>query len=118
MLLGNSFIDSFSMLVDQYSFLPETAFQIVMRVYRGGGLTKDALYLKGLMELINYLKDGNNVHLLMMGKIRKDYLPIIKDLLQKEILIPPAITPRYLFPEFSPQWKDVKRKGSIFKLIQ
>ena len=118
MLLGNSFIDSFSMLVDQYNFLPETAFTIVMRVYRGGGLTKDALYLKGLMELITYLKDGNNVHLLMMGKIRKDYLPIIKDLLQKEILIPPAVTPRYLFPEFSPQWKDVKRKGSIFKLIQ
>jgi uncharacterized protein (TIGR02421 family) len=118
MLLGNSFIDTFSMLVDQYNFLPETAFTIVMRVYRGGGLTKDALYLKGLMELITYLKDGNNVHLLMMGKIRKDYLPIIKDLLQKEILIPPAVTPRYLFPEFSPQWKDVKRKGSIFKLIQ
>ncbi len=118
MLLGNSFIDTFNMLVEQYSFQPETAFQIVMRVYRGGGLTKDALYLKGIMELLNYLKDGNNVHLLMMGKIRKDYLPIIKDLLQKEILIPPAITPRYLFPEFSPQWKDVKRKGSIFKLIQ
>ena len=118
MLLGNSFIDTFNMLVEQYSFQQETAFQIVMRVYRGGGLTKDALYLKGIMELLNYLKDGNNVHLLMMGKIRKDYLPIIKDLLQKEILIPPAVTPRYLFPEFSAQWKDVKRKGSIFKLIQ
>lgn len=118
MLLGNSFIDTFTMLVDQYSFQTETAFQIVMRVYRGGGLTKDALYLKGIMELLTYLKDGNNVHLLMMGKIRKDYLPIIKDLLQKEILIPPAITPRYLFPDFSPQWKDVKRRGSIFKLIQ
>ncbi|MFZ4260614.1 flavohemoglobin expression-modulating QEGLA motif protein [Sphingobacterium sp. HJSM2_6] len=117
MLLGNNFIDSFDLLVAQYGFKAETAFQIVMRVYRGGGLTKDALYLKGIIELLNYLKDGKNVHLLMMGKIRKDYLPIIKDLLQREVLIPPAITPRYLFPEYSDKWKDAKTKGTIFKLI-
>ncbi|MGM1430252.1 flavohemoglobin expression-modulating QEGLA motif protein [Sphingobacterium lactis] len=117
MLLGNSFSDCFFMLVDQFAFKHETAFQIVMRVYRGGGLTKDALYLKGIMELLTYLKDGNNVHLLMMGKIRKDYLSIIKDLLQKDILVPPKIIPRYLFPDYSEQWKTVKRKGNIFKLI-
>lgn len=117
MLLGSSFRDTFGLLIDQYNFSPETAFQISMRVYRGGGLTKDALYLKGIIELLTYLKEGNNVHLLMMGKIRKDYLPIIKDLLQKEVLIPPAITPRYLFPEYSDKWAEVKTKGSIFKLI-
>src|SRR5690606_11647329 len=37
MLLGNSFIDTFTLLVDQYRFQPETSFQITMRVYRGGG---------------------------------------------------------------------------------
>ena len=116
MLLGNSFTECFTLLVDQFGFRPESAFQIVMRVYRGGGLTKDALYLKGIMELIQYLHEGHNVHLLMMGKIRKDYLPIIKDLLQREILIPPAITPRYLFPEYLEKWKEVKTKASIFKL--
>ncbi len=116
MLLGNSFTDTFAMLVDQFGFKHETSFQIVMRVYRGGGLTKDMLYLKGIMELIEYLKENNNVHLLMMGKIRKDYLPIIKDLLQKEILIPPAITPRFMFPEYLDKWKEVKTKASIFKL--
>lgn len=116
MLLGNSFTDTFAMLVDQFGFKHETSFQIVMRVYRGGGLTKDMLYLKGIMELIEYLKENNNVHLLMMGKIRKDYLPIIKDLLQKEILIPPAITPRFMFPEYLDKWKEVKTKASVFKL--
>ena len=116
MLLGNSFTDTFALLVDQFGFKHETSFQIVMRVYRGGGLTKDMLYLKGIMELIEYLKENNNVHLLMMGKIRKDYLPIIKDLLQKEVLIPPAITPRFMFPEYLDKWKEVKTKASIFKL--
>ena len=116
MLLGNSFTDTFALLVDQFGFKHETSFQIVMRVYRGGGLTKDMLYLKGIMELIEYLKENNNVHLLMMGKIRKDYLPIIKDLLQKEILIPPAITPRFMFPEYLDKWKEVKTKASVFKL--
>jgi len=108
--------DTFALLVDQFGFKHETSFQIVMRVYRGGGLTKDMLYLKGIMELIEYLKENNNVHLLMMGKIRKDYLPIIKDLLQKEVLIPPAITPRFMFPEYLDKWKEVKTKASIFKL--
>lgn len=118
MLLGNAFTETFALLVDQYGFQPQTAFQIVMRVYRGGGLTKDALYLKGIMDLLQYIKDGHNIYLLLMGKIRNDYLPIIKDLLQREVLVPPALTPRYLFPEYSEQWRTVTEKGSIYRLIQ
>lgn len=117
MLLGNTFTDTFDLLIDQYYFQPETAFQLTMRVYRGGGLTKDALYLKGIIELLNYIQEGHQIDLLMMGKIRKDYLPIIKDLLQREILIPPAIIPRYLSAEYRPKWEEVKQKGSIFKLV-
>lgn len=118
MLLGNAFTETFALLVDQYGFQPKTAFQIVMRVYRGGGLTKDALYLKGIMNLLEYIKEGHNVYLLLMGKIRNDYLPIIKDLLQREVLVPPALTPRYLFPEYSEQWRTVTEKGSIYRLVQ
>ncbi|MCT1524358.1 MULTISPECIES: flavohemoglobin expression-modulating QEGLA motif protein [Sphingobacterium] len=118
MLLGNTFTDTFDMLVDQYLFLPETAFNLTMRVYRGGGLTKDALYLKGIIELLNYIKEGNEVDLLMMGKIRKDYLPIIKDLLQRGVLIPPAIIPRYMSADYKPKWQEVTQKGSIFKLVE
>jgi len=118
MLLGNTFTDTFDMLVDQYLFLPETAFNLTMRVYRGGGLTKDALYLKGIIELLNYIKEGNEVDLLMMGKIRKDYLPIIKDLLQRGVLIPPAVIPRYMSADYKPKWQEVTQKGSIFKLVE
>ncbi|MCL8001053.1 DUF1704 domain-containing protein, partial [Brucella sp. 21LCYQ03] len=76
MVAGNKFIDTFSMLVERYSFDHETAFQMTMRVYRSGGLTKDALYLQGLIELVKYIKEGNDITLLMMGKIRKEYIPI------------------------------------------
>ena len=117
MLLGNSFIDTFTLLVDQYRFQPETSFQITMRVYRGGGLTKDALYLKGIMNVLEYVREGQNVYLLLMGKIRNDYLPIIKDLLQREVLVPPALTPRYLFPEYSERWREVTEKANIYRLV-
>ena len=72
--IRNKFVDTFSLLVDQYKFEEYAAFQMTMRVYRGGGLTKDALYLQGLIELVSYIKDGHDIALLTMGKIRKDYI--------------------------------------------
>ncbi|HMR20282.1 MAG TPA: flavohemoglobin expression-modulating QEGLA motif protein, partial [Sphingobacterium sp.] len=118
MLMGNSFVDTFHLLVDQYRFQTQTAFTITMRVYRGGGLTKDALYLQGLMELIEYIRDGNDITLLTIGKIRKDYLPIIRDLIQRGYMQPPRIRPRYLNTEYSSKLEFIKKEGSIFKLIQ
>src|SRR5690606_10625078 len=96
MLMGFSFVDTFHMLVSQYHFEEESAFQMTMRVYRGGGLTKDAVYLQGLIELIEYIKDGHDITLLTIGKIRRDYLPIIEDLIQRGFLNPPKIKPQFL----------------------
>ena len=33
----------------------DQAFTITMRVFRSGGLTKDAVYLRGLRELVDHL---------------------------------------------------------------
>lgn len=118
MLMANSFVETFHLLVDQYSFKEQTAFTITMRVYRGGGLTKDALYLQGLMELIEYIREGNDIGLLTVGKIRKDYLPIIRDLIQRGYMHPPRIKPRYLNQEYNIRLNFIQKEGSIFKLIQ
>lgn len=118
MLMGNPFVDTFNLLVDQYDFKEQTAFTITMRVYRGGGLTKDALYLQGLMELIEYIRGGNDISLLTIGKIRKDYLPIIRDLIQRGYMHPPRIKPRYLSEAYRSKLEFIKKEGSIFKLIQ
>jgi len=118
MLMGNSFIDTFSMLVEQYYFADEIAFLITMRVYRGGGLTKDAVYLQGLIELLEYLRAGNDINILTIGKIRKDYIPIIQDLIQRGYLRSPAIIPRYLSDVYSSRLELIRKEGSIFKLIK
>jgi uncharacterized protein (TIGR02421 family) len=118
MLMGSSFVETFHILVDQHNFREQTAFTITMRVYRGGGLTKDALYLQGLIELIEYIREGNDISLLTIGKIRKDYLPIIRDLIQRGYMQPPRIKPRYLSETYSSRLDFIKQEGSIFKLIQ
>ncbi len=38
----------------------EQAFTITMRVFRSGGLTKDAVYLRGLHELVTHLAAGGD----------------------------------------------------------
>lgn len=118
MLMGSSFLETFHLLVEQYAFSEQSAFSITMRVYRGGGLTKDALYLEGVIELIEYIREGNDIELLTIGKIRKDYIPIIQDLIQKGFLLPPRIRPRYLQENYRDRLDVIRQQGSIFKLIK
>lgn len=115
---GNNFLDTFALLVDKYQFLPETAFQMTMRVFRSGGLTKDALYLSGLIELINYIKSGRDLTLLTMGKIREDYIPIVEELMLKGILNAPVLTPKYLTSPYDDVLQNLKKSKGIFQMIQ
>ncbi|WP_241254784.1 tyrosine/phenylalanine carboxypeptidase domain-containing protein [Sphingobacterium sp. DR205] len=115
---GNTFLDTFALLVDKYQFLPETAFQMTMRVFRSGGLTKDALYLSGLIELINYIKSGRDLTLLTMGKIREDYIPIVEELMLKGILNAPVLTPKYLTSPYRDVLANLKKSKGIFQMIQ
>src|SRR5690606_37311952 len=55
MLKGRTFTETFSLLNNHYQFTERAAFFITTRVYRGGGLTKDAVYLKGLLNIIKYV---------------------------------------------------------------
>lgn len=115
---GNTFLDTFFLLVDKHRFIPETAFQMTMRVYRSGGLTKDALYLSGLIELINYIKTGRDLTLLTMGKIREDYIPIVEELMLKGMLKEPVLTPRYLTAPYTDVLSTLKENKGIFQMIQ
>lgn len=115
---GNTFLDTFALLVDKYQFLPETAFQMTMRVFRSGGLTKDALYLSGLIELINYIKSGRDLSLLTMGKIREDYIPIVEELMLKGVLNAPVLTPKYLTSPYKDVLTNLKKSKGIFQMIQ
>ncbi len=117
LISGASFMQSFSLLVDKYGFTNKSAYLIVMRVYRGGGLTKDAVYLKGLLNLIAYIKEGKSLEALLIGKIRQDYLPIVEELVHRGILVKPQVLPRYLDPSFQHKIDQVKKDGTIFGMI-
>jgi uncharacterized protein (TIGR02421 family) len=83
-------------LVEEHAFTPRAAFNIAMRVFRGGGLTKDAIYLRGLLELLDYLRGGHELSSLFVGKIAVDQVALIEELLRREILRPPPLRPRWL----------------------
>ena len=76
MLDGATFIDTFRTLDRNYEFSQRTAYTIAMRIYRGGGLTKDAVYLRGLLQILKYLREGGELEPLFVGKIASAHLPL------------------------------------------
>lgn len=93
---GATFIDTFRLLKDTYRFKQRTAFNIVMRVYRAGGLTKDAVYLRGLIQLLHYLQAKPLSELFFIGKIAIDHIPIIQELQRRNVLHPLRLPPHFL----------------------
>jgi uncharacterized protein (TIGR02421 family) len=95
MLTGASFRAAHAELVD--AGLPEgTAFSTVMRIYRAGGFMKDAIYLRGLLDLLEHVRDGGSLELFHLGKFSLQDLPLIEDLHRRGLTEPPSLTPRYL----------------------
>lgn len=93
---GSRFAEVFGELNSTYGFEQKTAFVVTARIFRGGGLVKDAIYLRGLVNLLAYLKDGGNIELLFCGKIALDHIQIIKELRAREILVRARLEPMYM----------------------
>jgi uncharacterized protein (TIGR02421 family) len=93
---GASFIETFRTLHRDYGFGQRGAYGITMRVFRGGGLTKDAVYLRGLGAVLRYLQKGDDLNPLFVGKLAIKHIPIIEELLYRDVLKPIPIMPRYL----------------------
>jgi len=55
--------------------------------------------LKGLIRVIRYLKEGNPLEPLLIGKIQESYLSVVEELIVRKILKPVEIKPRYLTDE-------------------
>ncbi|MGB7395787.1 MAG: tyrosine/phenylalanine carboxypeptidase domain-containing protein [Pricia sp.] len=93
---GADFDSIFGLLHRQHGFSDDRAFNITSRMFQGGGFLKDIVYLKGLMELRDYLVDGGTLEPLLAGKFALRHLPVIEDLMERGLLHPPKIKPRYL----------------------
>ncbi len=93
---GATFIETFRKLDDDYGFSQRAAYNITMRVYRGGGLTKDAVYLRGLIAIINYVRKGGELGPLFVGKMAVEHIPIIQELQYRKVLFAAPAVPRYV----------------------
>ncbi|MGI9547876.1 MAG: flavohemoglobin expression-modulating QEGLA motif protein [Flavobacteriaceae bacterium] len=89
LIKGYSFADTFDLIHGTYKLNRNDAFTITLRAHRGGGFTKDRLYLSGLKKIYRRYKSGMSMDLLLTGKVSIDYEDQIKYLqglgLAKEI---------------------------------
>jgi uncharacterized protein (TIGR02421 family) len=93
---GATFVETFRELDRAYGFDRRTAYGVTMRTYRGGGLTKDVVYLRGLRQILAYLARGGELSPLFVGKIATQHIPIIQELQWRGVLREPPLTPRYM----------------------
>jgi uncharacterized protein (TIGR02421 family) len=95
MIDGETFADVHAALVD-CGVAQAEAFTITARVFRSGGLTKDAVYLRGLRNVITHVGSGGSLDGLWLGKMALTDLPHIEDLRNRGVLHDPLLQPRYL----------------------
>lgn len=93
MLAGASFAESFRALTREHDLDDETAFGLLLRVFRGGGLAKDAIYLRGLLSLLSHLKAGGALDPFWMGKISAAHFSVMEELGVRGLLKAPILRP-------------------------
>jgi uncharacterized protein (TIGR02421 family) len=93
---GGAFLDVFELLTQTHGLGRRGAFTTTMRATRGGGLTKDAIYLRGLREVLDYLRGGGDLALLFLGKFALRHLPLVQELLHRGVVRQPRWLPHAL----------------------
>lgn len=118
MIDGAVFLETFWSLNKDYGFDKRTSYTITVRTYRGGGLTKDAVYLRGLVQLLDYIKAGGELDPLFVGKIALDQVPVIQELQWRSVLHPSPLKPRYFENgEMSEKLRKLRKLSSVLDLI-
>ena len=119
LLEGASFVDVFRELHGENGFQLEAAFTMTTRVFRGGGLTKDAVYLRGLLRILEYLGSRGNLEILFVGKIAAHHVRMIRELQARNVLVPAPVLPRYLKdPEAGNRLGRLRKGLSVFDLLE
>ena len=89
LLDGHTFSQTYAMLTEDHGASPANAFITTARVYRGGGFTKDFLYLRGVAQARNYHRSGKDWKPLFAGKIPFSKVDQIEELVARGIVTAP-----------------------------
>tara|TARA_B100001287_G_scaffold49581_1_gene38638 strand:+ start:21002 stop:22999 length:1998 start_codon:yes stop_codon:yes gene_type:complete len=89
MINGLDFKSVYHEMVNSYYIKPKDAFILTTRIFRGGGFTKDHLYLKGFIKILKLWDSGKSLHPLLIGKNSIQYYDIYKEMIARELAKPP-----------------------------
>jgi uncharacterized protein (TIGR02421 family) len=96
MLDGAEFVEVYRELVDGHGLRRRSAFDITTRVFRSGGFAKDSIYLKGFQDVIGLVAKGASLEPFWIGKIAREHVGAIEELLQRNLIRPPLFKPEFL----------------------
>ena len=94
LLDGHSFERTYSMLMEEYREMADFIFMTTVRVFRGGGFTKDYLYLSGLAKAYFHWRAGKSWEPLLIGKSAFDDADRIQELIERSVIVRPERLPR------------------------
>lgn len=94
MCSGADFIECFNYLTQKQTVSTEGAFTIVTRIFRGGGFTKDFLYLSGFVKILKLWHSDKSLTPLLIGKTSLDSYQVISEMIEREIVQQPEFITR------------------------
>ena len=89
MINGLDFKSVYHELVNTYYLNKDDAFILSTRIFRGGGFTKDHLYLKGFIRILKHYKEGRSLDALLIGKNSIAYLDVFEEMIARKLAKPP-----------------------------
>lgn len=118
MVDGADFMETFRLLRDDRAVPARAAWQVCARVFRSGGFAKDFIYLRGLLDVLDYVAAGRPLDPFWFGKIALEHIPIIDELNERGFLTTPSLTPEFLSEDWArPQLARARAGVSLADLL-
>ena len=116
---GAGFLETFRLLSAEHGFAPAAAFDIAERAHQGGGTTRDLIYLRGLLALLESLGAGAVLEPLYIGKLAAGHTELVRELRERGVLREPVLRPRFLErPAVQARLAAVRAGGGVQLLLQ
>lgn len=117
MIRDASFVETYRLLRDGHGFRPQPAFNLVARVFRSGGMAKDAIYLRGLRQVLSIVAAHGDLSPFWLGKVAASHVPAIDELRLRGLLRAPLVTPEFLDrPAVHHRIDRIRRGASLLDL--
>ncbi|HEX2167099.1 MAG TPA: tyrosine/phenylalanine carboxypeptidase domain-containing protein [Longimicrobiales bacterium] len=108
---GASFVETFRTLTNDVGLGEYNAFAVTARIHVCSGFTRDQIYLRGLIDLLGYLRADGELEPLYIGKIGFQHIPSLTRLRQRGFLSEPPLRPAFLQNENARSKLKALRKG-------